>query len=164
MFFDPLVGEDMGDCSAADRECVGDQRAMAAPVESLGAHDGGRSLSGEGPQLVKAASEFIGLHVVSEAAEARVSPATVRRELTRTFPEPSQPGKVDILECSLGEIEFQRLAVEMRRMPRAGDGPDIGKTGNVVNSQETQEIFKAACGVSDCEELSVRRFHLADFF
>ncbi len=69
-----------------------------------------------------------------------------------------------VSECRLGEIDLQRLAVELRRMPRAGNGPDIGKTGNVVNSHEPQEIFKAACGVPDCEELSVRRFHLADFF
>lgn len=93
-----------------------------------------------------------------------MSPAAVGGELTRTLPEPSQPGKMDISECRLGEIDLQRPAVELWRMPGAGDGPDIGKAGNVVNSQEPQEIFKAACGVPDCEELSVRRFHLADFF
>src|SRR6185312_3347289 len=62
---------------AADQERVGDERAVAAPGNGFGAHDGGAALAGEGDEVVEGLLEFRGLHVVGIAAKAGIAPACV---------------------------------------------------------------------------------------
>ncbi len=157
--FDLLVREDMGDGATADRKCVGNEGTMAAPVKGLGAHDGGPGLSRERAQLVEAASELLGLHIISEGTEACIAPAAVERSLTGTFPEPAQPRKMDVSERSLGELDLQRLAVELRGVPRAWNGPDIGEAVYLEGVEKADELFKAAGRVSDGVQMSIARFH-----
>lgn len=164
VFFDLPVGNDMADPATPNRECVGDQRAMAAPVQGLGAHDGGPNLSGDGPQLVKTAGELIGLHVVSKGTEARVAPAAVGGSLAGTLPEASQLRKMDILEPRCGEGDPECLAVELRRMTRAGDGPDIREANDLGGPEETKEILEASCRVSDGVEVPDGCFHSSGSF
>jgi hypothetical protein len=51
------------------RQGIGDQRAMAAPRNRLGAHDCRRLLLGEGDQVVQGFCKRGRLHVVGEATE-----------------------------------------------------------------------------------------------
>ena len=66
---------------------------------------------------------------------------------------------MNVLQTSLGEIELQPLAVELRRMPRAGDGSNIGEAIDVKTPEETQKVFQAVGRMTDGEELSTGCFH-----
>jgi len=101
--YDLLLGKDMGDGPTPHHERVADQRPMAAPVEGLGAHDGGPTLPGEIPELVETASELFGLYVISEASEARAAPTAIGGFAAPTLPEPSQPRQMDIAKAGVGE-------------------------------------------------------------
>src|SRR3989304_10003783 len=52
-----LLGKDMGDGPAPHHKRVADERPMAAPVEGLGAHDGGPTLPRGTPEPVEARGE-----------------------------------------------------------------------------------------------------------
>ena len=129
------------------------------PVEGLGAHDGGPTLCGKIPELVEAASELFGLHVISEASEASAAPAAIGGFAALTLPEPSQPRQMDIAKRGVGEIDLERLAVELGRMSRPGDGPDVGEAVNVGRPEEAQEILQAAGRVPDGVQPPHSRFH-----
>src|SRR3990172_6035051 len=101
--FDLLLGKDMRDGPAPHHERVGDQRPMAAPGEGFGAHDGGPTPPGKIPELVEAASELFGLHVISEASEASAEPTAIGGFAALTLPEPSQPRQMDMAKAGIGE-------------------------------------------------------------
>ena len=154
-----LVGEDMGDRSAAGHERVSDERAMAAPVKGLGAHDSSLEQAGKVPQLIEAAGELVGLHIIGEATKARAAPTFVGGFFTTTFPKPSQPREMNVSERRLGEIGSQRLAVELRCMPRPGAGSHIGEAGDLGRPEEAHQIFQASSRVSDGKEPTSWGFH-----
>ena len=69
--------KDVFDGNAASGECVGHERAVAAPGDSFGAHKGARLFGSERDGTVERGREFFGLHVVGIATEAGVAPGGV---------------------------------------------------------------------------------------
>ncbi len=72
---------DMPDIPAVRNQRIGDQRAMAAPRDSLGAHDRRPPVRAIGHQLFKGFLEFVCLHIVGIASKAGVPPSVVDRIL-----------------------------------------------------------------------------------
>jgi hypothetical protein len=66
---------------------------------------------------------------------------------------------MDIAKAGVGESGLERLAVELGRMSRPGDGPDIGEAGDVRHAEEMKEILQAAGRVPDGVKQSHRCFH-----
>ena len=67
------------DRNSARYDRVGDQRAMTAPWNGLGAHDSSRLEIGQCQKVIEGLLKFARLHVVGVSAEAGVSPKSIPR-------------------------------------------------------------------------------------
>ena len=107
---------------------------MAAPRDSLGAHYGGSSLLGQMNKLVQGFLKLTLLHVVSEAAEAGISPSTVNRVRTG-MPQAAKPSHMPIVNPRLLEWARQPALIELRIVSRAGDRPNIDELLDAVSKK-----------------------------
>jgi hypothetical protein len=69
---------------------------MATPRHSLGAHNSGSSNLGQLNELVQGFRKLRRLHVISEAAEAGISPGSIDRVRMR-MPQAAKPGHMLIV-------------------------------------------------------------------
>src|SRR5207247_1281040 len=104
------VPDGVPDVDAPREERIGDQLAMAAPGDRLGAEDGGRSLAGEVEQPVELGLELGRLHVVGIGAEGRARPGVVGR-VALAVASPAQTGKPGVGDASRREGVSERLAL-----------------------------------------------------
>lgn len=81
MFVGLDLREDMPALPAARDQRIGDQRPMAAPGDSLGAHDRRPCARAIGHKLYKGTLKFLPLHIVGIAAKTGVAPSVVDRIL-----------------------------------------------------------------------------------
>jgi len=97
---------------------------MAPPRYGFGAHDCGSSLFGQMNELVQGLLKFRRLHVVSESAEAGISPTYIDRVVMR-MPQTAKPGHVPIPNRSLLKRAGQPAEVKLRVVSRAWDRSHI---------------------------------------
>jgi len=69
--------DDFEHTQTANKEGIGDQRAVAAPRDRLGTHEGCWAFTGESSGVIESGGEFRRLHVVGVATKAVVAPAEI---------------------------------------------------------------------------------------
>lgn len=105
--------EDMPDLPASHDQCIGDQRAVAAPRDSLGAHNRYARVRATGHQLFKGSLEFVRLHIVGIPAETGVAPSAVDRILPSLSKTPKLR-HVERGETGLFQALGQPVRIELR--------------------------------------------------
>lgn len=81
------------DPNTPNQQGVSNQRAVAAPWQSLRAHQGQHPTGGEVGYLLKGLFELPGLHVVGKPPKGVIDPPSIRRAGTRP-PQTAQPRHV----------------------------------------------------------------------
>jgi len=127
---------------------VGDQRPVASPGDSFGAHDCRGRLGGKFHQTIQIFAEFRGLHVVGEAPKRRVAPSAVDRILA-SVPEPTQSRKMAIVDAHTWEADGQAFLVELWIAPRFGNGSYVHQPSDAISPQDPEEFFDGMDRVSD---------------
>lgn len=101
------------DRNSARDDCVGDQRAMAAPGNCLGAHDSGRLEIAHRQKVIERFLKLARLHVVSVSAEAGVSPKSVPR-VASSATAATERGKMRVPVAGVDEYALEIGAGEVR--------------------------------------------------
>lgn len=127
------------DFNSPRHQSVGDERAVTAPRDGLGAHDRQRFLARRFDQVYEILSEFIGLHVIGKASERRVTPTRVHR-VGPGSAQPAQSRHVAIPNANRFQAHRQILAVELGVVARTRDGPHIDQSPNLVRLQDVNEF------------------------
>ncbi len=150
MAFAAGAAHDVLDVIAAHQQGVGDEGAMAAPGERLGAHerDWSWTLRGQGQQLLQAGLKLGGLHIVGKAAERLVAPALVGR-IGAGVAQAAQAGQVSIVDAGGLQAVGQGFTVELRVTPGAGDGAHIHHPRDAVHVQQVDEFIQRPRRVTD---------------
>lgn len=94
-------------------ELVGDESAVAAPVQCLCADEGGRLLPRQADQDREAPGELRRLQVIGVAAERGGRPRPVGRVRSRLVPAAPERGKPVVADAARGEAGAHLFAVEM---------------------------------------------------
>jgi len=105
--------EDMPDLPAARDQRIGDQRPMAAPGDSLGAHDRRPCVRVIGHKLFKGTLKFLPLHIVGIAAKTGVAPSVVDRILPSRSKAPKRR-HVERAEAGIFQAFGQSVRIELR--------------------------------------------------
>jgi len=146
---------DVLDWDPSHRQRIGNQRPMATPGHSLGAHDRGPFTRCRLNQLLYACFECRGLHVIGVPAERGVAPARVGR-VPPSVTKPPELRHMRIADTGLSKWSWKRLVIELRVITRARDGPHIYKALHAVSEQEVEEGFQRPGGMpygQDCRWL-----------
>src|SRR5262245_432901 len=101
------------DAPTANRQGIGDERAVASPRHGLGAHDGSSPVLRYVDELLQCSLECSRLHEVCVAPKCLVSPAPVWRIRSGSAPS-TERSEADIVDASGGKALGQRIVVEMR--------------------------------------------------
>src|SRR5438093_989738 len=142
------VPDGVPDVDAPREERIGDQLAMAAPGDRLGAEDGGRSLAGEVEQPVELGLELGRLHVVGIGAEGRARPGDVGR-VALAVASPAQTGKPGVGDASRREGVSERLAREVRMPARRREATHVGDAEDAVCPHQIEERLGGECRVTE---------------
>lgn len=135
MLFGGCLAHDMKDAPASYGKGVGDEGAVAAPGDDLGAHDGYALLTSEGFQFGEARVEFGGGHVVGVASKGGVAPAGVRR-VFGGMAQTSQGFQMQVADARGLQFAGQMIYAKLGMRARFGDGAYINQELDVVSMQE----------------------------
>ena len=130
---------------------VGDQRAVTSPGDGLSAHYCRTPRSRDLDQLFEAFGEGRRGHVIGVAAEGRVPPARVDRILARR-PPAAEPTDVCIRNSGAPQRLREHIGVELRNVPRPGDGSYVGDFFDSVSLEQPNEFLDGMGGVADGEK------------
>ena len=134
--------EDIPYLNTTDDKGIADKRAVAAPGDRLGAHDGGTLLLGQVDKFCHGRGKLRCLHVICEAAEGSIMPAGVGG-IGAGVAQPSQLFHVPVTDAAVTEELAQRVEVELWVMPGTGDCSHIHQTLDAVSSQQPDKIVEA---------------------
>ena len=143
--------EDMFDMSALCDEVVADQTAVASPVNTFRAHDGGPLRAGGLPQPCECVLEVRSHHVIGIVAKAFVAPAFVRGGGLRLLLRPSaaEPLKPAIGNTCCGARRCQVFLTEMRKGTRAWEAAHISQQRDLMLREQIDEMIQGMIGVAD---------------
>ena len=130
------IRHDVLDLEPLGQQVVGDQPPVTAPVQPLGAHEGGRLPPGEFQELLDRLVELRGRHVVGVVAEALVPQAKVSGRVPGPLATATQGLHPAVLDSRLGQLRGEVVPVEVRVLPGAGEPPDVGQGLDAVPGQE----------------------------
>src|SRR2546426_9718362 len=66
--------------------------------------------------------------------------------------EPAKLWQMDVGDASMAERLRQRVLIELRVVPRAGDGPYIHKPLHAVRAKEIEKGLQRPCGGADSQD------------
>jgi len=109
--------QDVDHLPAANREVIGKQHAVAAPVETLGAHVSGGAGFGQAHQFAGGCVELGGAHVVGVIAEAGHAQPSVQAPPRISLTRP--PASVTISMPAATSQGFRLISQKASRRPQA---------------------------------------------
>lgn len=105
--------KDMPDLPATRDQRIGDQPAVAAPRDSLGAHDRAWALPTLHHELFQCIQEFCRLHIVGIATKTGIAPPVIDRILP-SLSKASKRGHVERAETGIFKALGQSVRIELR--------------------------------------------------
>ena len=105
--------DDVSNNPVPARQRIGDQRAVTAPRDSLGAHDRAWVLSPLHHELFQCIPEFCRLHIGDIAAETGIAPSVIDRILPSLSKSP-KCGHVEGAETGFLQALGQSVRIELR--------------------------------------------------
>ena len=136
---------------AAHEQGIGDERAMAAPGQGLGAHQGKAVLARKQDQLLEILLELRRLHVIGIAAKRGVAPAAVDR-VAPGMPQAAQPRHVNIADAGFFQRSRQRCLVELRVARRARQRAHVGYARDAVRAKQLDELVDRTRRMADGQD------------
>src|ERR1035441_7506125 len=124
---------------------------MTAPGYCLGAHDYDLLACRESNEPLQTGFEFRRLHVIGETPERGVVPAGVRGVWACMAQSP-QLLNVGIGDSCETKSFRQGVAIKLRVVTRARDGPHIHQVGHAVNAEHLDEGVKSSRRMADSED------------
>lgn len=140
---------------AADGEHVGDERAMAAPGNGFGAHDGAGLCPGKAFEAGERGGEFGSLHVVGETAKTGIVPAGVDGIGARVA-QAAQFWEVGVGDVRAAKGLGEGVMIELRIVAGLRNGAHVDETFDVVRFQEREEVVDGTVGMANGEEERLR--------
>jgi len=140
--------DDVFHANPAHHKRIGYKRPVASPRHRLGAHQCARPLIGQPDGPLQPRHEFRRLHMIREAAKARVAPPQVHGVRPRA-PQAAQLLHVDIPNPGGAERGGQRLAIELRIVARLRDRAYVNQLLNAVRSQQFDKLIERPRGMPD---------------
>jgi hypothetical protein len=140
---------------AANGEGVRNERAMAAPGDSFGAHDGAEFGTGQLFEARESAGELGSLHVVGETAKTGVVPAGVHGIGARVA-EATEFWEMRVGDAGGANGGSEGFAVELGIVARARNGADVDQALDVVSFEEREKFADGMIGVADGEDERLR--------
>jgi len=131
---------DFSHFNASCQQRICNQRTMAAPGNGFGAHNCNPLALGKFDQIVQIFSELRRLHVIGKATETGVVPTGIDGVPPR-MPEATQPGHVPVVKASGMQTRRQLAPVELRIVPRTGDGTYVDQSSYTVHLEEVNELL-----------------------
>ena len=107
------VRDDVSNNPVPARQRIGDQRAVTAPRNSLGAHDRAWALPTLHHEFFQCIPEFCRLHIVGIAAETGIAPSVIDRILLSLSKIPKR-GHVERAETGIFQALGQSVRIELR--------------------------------------------------
>jgi len=147
---DALAADNMRCADPAHSERIGNERTVASPGHRFRAHDRGLFLLRQFDQSLQALLEFRRLHIIGEPAKGSVTPAHIRR-ISPRVPQASQPAEMHIADPGAAQLRGERLAIELRVVPRFGNAAHVHDAFDSVRTQQFEELFPSARGVPNGE-------------
>ena len=128
---------------------VRDQHAVAAEVEALGTHVGGRRFFRERDQLRHRKFELRREHVVGVVPETIVPQSNVRGFVQNRFTVAAESLHPYVPDAGGRQCLFERVAVELRQAARHGECPNINQRFNLVRVEDADQLVERTGGMSD---------------
>jgi hypothetical protein len=91
-------------------------------------------------ELVQGDQKLLCLHVVSEAAEAGISPCCIDGVGAR-MPQTAESSNMAVMDSRLLERAGQRIAVELRIMSRSWNGSNIDQLVDAVSEKQSNKFL-----------------------
>ncbi len=126
------------------------QRAVAAPGNGFGAHDGRCFFGGDLYECVDRRREFRRLHVICKSAEAGIFPAGIDA-VARGVAQTAKFFHRSVINACRVERFGQYVRVELRIVARARDGANIYDALDAVRFEEANEFLNGPVRMADCE-------------
>ena len=142
---------DFANLDAPRQQGVCNQRAMAAPRNSLGAHQYDPLVACERDASIQAVLEGASLHVVRIAAKAGIPPPRVRR-VPSGVASSAQSSHVTVCDPRARQRRRQSILSELWVVARARDRPHVDQVLDVVSLQQVYEIIDRPGGMTDGED------------
>ncbi len=149
-------GHDVSNGMAADGERVGDERAMAAPRNSFGAHDGAEFCAGSPASAGKffeareSSGKFRSLHVVGETAKAGIVPSCVDG-IGAGAAQTAEFWQMRVGDARGANGSGELVAIELRIVARFGDGADVDEALDIVRVEESEKFVDGMVAVANRE-------------
>lgn len=140
VLFEDSLAHDVGDMPPLDGEGIGDKRAVAAPGQGLGTHDGHALLTSEGFQFDEARVEGRCGHVVGIASKGGVAPTGIGR-IFGGMAQPSQGFQVKVADARSIQFTGQAIYAKLGMRARPGDGAHINQLLDVISMEEFQKLL-----------------------
>src|SRR5208282_374793 len=149
MPFDWPGSVDMENVVSVGHEPVGNQHAMTAKINALGAHVSGARLLSQFNQFGNATLEVWREHVIRIVAEAVIAQGDVGRVVADLLAASTELFEPDVADSGLRKLFLQRFTVEMGQAARHGKGANVEQGLNGVGLQNCNEFIQRTGGVSD---------------
>ena len=143
--------ENVKDGLAGGDQMVGDDPAMAAPPQGLGAHDRAPRRFSEATEFAEAGSKCVAESVVGVVVEAFVLPERVRPGWDGALPSAQAAERGDRLIANVEPCQSrrQRVPVVLRIRARAGNSPNVDDEADLGEMEKFDESLDRARRMSD---------------
>ncbi len=141
-------------------ERVGDQRPVASPRHSFGAHDRSAFFAGDLHQCFQPLREFLARHVVGESSEGSIAPT----EIQGIFHRAAQSAELLEMPVTYERISkrfLQFIFIELRIVSRLRDRPNIGDRSHIVRLQYPDKFINRMRRMTDGENYGLLHYSCA---
>ena len=143
------LGDDVSNLRFTKREQgIGNQGAMAAPRNSLGAHESHSLCRSELHHLRQRFLKLDRLHVIGKAPEAGIAPCGVHGVFAG-FSQPTEQLQMAVLDSLNLKGVFQVLGIEVRHVPGSRYSSHIEEQFNSVMLKKFLKLIERAGGVAN---------------
>jgi hypothetical protein len=139
---------EMKDFHAERRQDVGDDPAMTAPPEHLGAHDCGAKAVSEHEQVVQPSGKLLRSGVIGIGAECRMAPPCIDGSLIRPT-SAAERGNPLIIDVAVREVACEDVSGEVGKAPRTGKPPHVRHELDAVRREHAAKLIARSRGVAD---------------
>ena len=153
----PARAENVLDGNPSRDERVRQQGTVASPGHCFRAHDRAPLFAAHLQKPLHGLVELLRLHVIRVTAKARVAPAEIRG-IRAWVPQAAQFLQVRVLDVLVSQGVGQRVAIELRIMPRTRNRADIDQPLHAVPPQQFDELLDRARRMADGQNERRLRF------
>ena len=127
---------------------IGDERAVTAPGDRLGAHERQAFFRRPTQHFGNPLLKLFGLHVVGKAAKTGIAPSRVDGIFVR-LPQPTQALEVAVFDSRLLKRPFQGIGIKVWDMAGPRHSPHIYEKFDSIAAKKVLKLVQGSSGMAD---------------